>query len=68
MNLNKSKIFIGILVAIIVGVGSLYLNNKAKLNMPNENIACTMDAKMCPDGSYVGRTAPNCEFAKCSNL
>ena len=26
---------------------------------------CTMDAKMCPDGSYVGRTSPNCEFAAC---
>ena len=25
-------------------------------------IACTKDAKMCPDGSYVGRTGPNCEF------
>ncbi len=25
-------------------------------------IACTMDAKQCPDGSYVGRTGPNCEF------
>lgn len=27
--------------------------------------ACTMDAKMCPDGSYVGRQGPNCEFAAC---
>jgi hypothetical protein len=26
---------------------------------------CTMDAKLCPDGSYVGRIAPNCEFAPC---
>ena len=25
-------------------------------------IACTADAKLCPDGSYVGRTGPNCEF------
>lgn len=30
-----------------------------------EFIACTMDAKMCPDGSYVGRIAPKCEFAPC---
>lgn len=30
-------------------------------------VACTMDAKMCPDGSYVGRIAPNCEFAPCSS-
>ena len=28
-------------------------------------VACTMDAKMCPDGSYVGRVGPNCEFAAC---
>lgn len=26
---------------------------------------CTMDAKMCPGGSYVGRTGPNCEFTVC---
>lgn len=27
--------------------------------------ACTMEAKQCPDGSYVGRIGPNCEFEKC---
>lgn len=27
--------------------------------------ACTMEAKLCPDGSYVGREGPNCEFAPC---
>ncbi len=30
-----------------------------------EPVACTMDAKMCPDGSTVGRTGPNCEFEEC---
>jgi hypothetical protein len=30
------------------------------------DIACTMDAKACPDGSYVGRDpAKNCEFRPC---
>ena len=28
-------------------------------------ISCTADAKLCPDGSAVGRTGPNCEFAAC---
>jgi len=28
-------------------------------------VACTQEAKQCPDGSYVGRTGPNCEFAPC---
>jgi len=32
-------------------------------------IACTMEAKLCPDGiTYVGRTGPNCEFAECPEL
>lgn len=31
--------------------------------VPSEKIdMCTMDAMQCPDGSYVGRTGPNCEF------
>jgi hypothetical protein len=31
------------------------------LPLPNE-VACTADAMECPDGSYVGRSGPNCEF------
>lgn len=27
--------------------------------------ACTMEAKLCPDGSSVGRSGPNCEFTPC---
>jgi hypothetical protein len=27
--------------------------------------ACTEEAKECPDGSFVSRTSPNCEFAQC---
>lgn len=30
-------------------------------------VACTADAKQCPDGSWVGRTGPNCEFV-CPSL
>lgn len=30
--------------------------------------ACTRDAKKCPDGSFVGRTGPYCEFADCPEL
>jgi outer membrane protein OmpA-like peptidoglycan-associated protein len=28
-------------------------------------VACTKDAKICPDGSTVGREGPDCEFAPC---
>ncbi len=27
--------------------------------------ACSMEAKMCPDGYYVGRSGPRCEFVLC---
>jgi hypothetical protein len=30
-----------------------------------EQVACTMEAKLCSDGSYVGRTGPDCEFTPC---
>lgn len=30
-----------------------------------EPVACTMEAKECPDGSYVGRVPPECDFAPC---
>lgn len=29
---------------------------------PKTETICTMDAKQCPDGTWVGRTGPNCEF------
>lgn len=32
---------------------------------PSEQISCTQEARQCPDGSYVGRTGPRCEFAPC---
>ncbi len=32
---------------------------------PEPNVACTMDAKICPDGSGVGRIPPACDFAPC---
>ncbi len=30
--------------------------------------ACTAEAKICPDGSAVGRSGPNCEFTPCPTL
>ncbi len=32
---------------------------------PAQQKACTEEAKLCPDGSAVGRTGPNCEFSPC---
>lgn len=35
---------------------------------PIEKIFCTQEAKLCADGSSVGRTGPRCEFAECPAL
>lgn len=32
----------------------------------DDHMACTMDAMLCPDGSYVGRSLPGCQF-RCPN-
>ena len=65
--LNKkiaSEIAIGIilLVAIIIG-GIFYWQNKN--NDQQSQRTCTMEAKLCDDGSAVGRSGPNCEFVQC---
>ena len=31
----------------------------------NSDVACTMEAKICPDGTAVQRAGPSCEFADC---
>lgn len=50
-----------ILAAVLMAGGYFYYQNQAK----STQIACTQEAKLCPDGSYVGRSGPKCEFAKC---
>ncbi len=30
-----------------------------------EPTSCTMEARQCPDGSWVGRSGPQCEFSPC---
>lgn len=53
----------GILVIGGVSYGSYYWWQKSAGN--TNQVACTMEAKLCSDGSSVGRTGPNCEFAVC---
>lgn len=37
-------------------------------DLKNDSVVCTMEAKICPDGSSVGRNANNnCEFDPCPN-
>lgn len=38
---------------------------KSILPIIKKGVLCTMEAKACSDGSFVGRTGPQCEFAPC---
>jgi hypothetical protein len=55
-----------ILAVAIIGAAR-YLRPAPRLSIPapGAGVFCTADAKMCPDGSYVGRRPPSCEFAPC---
>lgn len=60
------------MVYILTGQGSYERNRYEDTyteDGDNDNdddaVYCTMDAKLCPDGSSVGRVAPRCEFAAC---
>lgn len=32
----------------------------------DQMVMCPADVMQCPDGTYVGRTAPSCSFAPCT--
>ena len=49
----------GILLATLFLAGCLRTESGPK--------ACALDAKICPDGTAVGRMGPDCEFAPCPN-
>ncbi len=52
------QIAIALILALLLAYGCVLLPGRA----PG---ACTAEAKICPDGSAVGRVGPNCEFAPC---
>ena len=53
-----------IILIILVVLAGIWLGLRFLIG-GEEPIACTMEAKQCPDGSYVGRVPPECEFAPC---
>jgi len=55
------------IIAIVLGIG-LYIftpSPEEHIKEEPEQVSCTQEAMLCPDGSYVGRTGPDCEFAVC---
>lgn len=58
--------FILVGVVILVAIGVVFF--AVTVEKQPQPVACTEEAKVCPDGSAVGRTGPQCEFAKCPEV
>ena len=65
MTKNSGNILLVILIAVGVLAASVggYFWWRSSVTPPPK--ACTLEAKVCPDGSSVSRTGPNCEFTPC---
>jgi len=77
--MNKKFFFVVVLALVIITTGLLIWNiwpfqeqlphtSNISNNAPSntqDHVFCPQDAKLCPDGSYVSRTGPNCDFAQC---
>lgn len=54
------------LACLVLGLALwLVMRERQPSSQPGETGFCTMEAKLCPDGSSVGRVPPACEFAPC---
>ncbi len=75
--MRKGSIVIPVLIgffSIVAFLGVMYFSLTSTTAQRDEDanrstltnlVGCTDDAMACPDGSFVGRTSPNCEFAAC---
>ncbi len=60
---HKSIFLLGGLMILFIGLfGGFYLTQSSS-KPPVKG--CTLEAKICPDGSSVVRSGPNCEFTPC---
>lgn len=60
------RILLAVTVLLLLGAGCANIvPSPAKPGPDPQPVACTMEAKICPDGSAVGRIGPKCEFAPC---
>lgn len=58
----RTRIFVLIIVTLLITlVWLLAFENHTRVTP----LACTMEARICSDGTAVGRTGPHCEFSPC---
>lgn len=60
------QLLAGIVIIVVLGIGGLvYRNVMERPAAGPVGVACTEEARMCPDGSSVGRVPPTCSFSPC---
>ncbi len=63
-------LFILTLILITIALTKLIFKEipspgKPRITPVEKVVRCTADVIQCPDGSYVGRIPPSCDFAPC---
>lgn len=64
--MQKKLFFASAFVFLLAGCGAAPVDQSDTPDKSDDVVFCTQDAKICPDGSSVGRVAPDCEFSPCS--
>lgn len=59
----KKNIILLLALVVLVSAGYYFTREEE-----SGGVMCTMEAKMCPGGSYVSRSGPRCEFADCPSV
>ena len=56
-----------VVILVVLGIGGFMYRNALEhpVAIAPAQTACTMEAKLCPDGTSVGRSGPDCSFAPC---
>ena len=62
---KNSHVPIILAIVLAVAVVTVVVVTYTMKQSPRQ-VACTQEAMVCPDGTSVGRTGPNCEFTPCS--
>jgi len=65
MGKDLTVIIIAVALLGLVWIGWAQFETWRTNTYGEKQTVCTLEAKQCPDGSFVGRTGPNCEFATC---
>lgn len=61
------ELFAGVALVFVIGIAAFAYRNAVEQPrvVGQEPVACTLEAKLCPDGTSVGRSGPSCAFAAC---